>query len=187
MDTTLDAMNQQATLLALLVEKPSELDGNSKNLAANLLGSVSVGILDSVIDDTTSSAISEAASSIMDANTVTTTTTGGGRRREEEVEESNFADISSILNNLQAARTSSLFSGEDAVSIVTKNIRMSSQKVSIAESEGASFAPPRTALDVATGNLAPAIALPGDGVGAFLSSPACSVKIGITELGPHQR
>jgi hypothetical protein len=188
-DTTLDAMNQQATLIAILVVKPVELDSNSQDLAISLLRGVSVGILESTIDDATARAISEGASSIIDAKfTARAKAIGeGGRRRRLEEESSNFTEISSIVNNLQAARISSVYSGEDAVSIVTTNIKMSSKKVSIVESEGASFSPPRTELDATTGRLSSIVALPTAGVGAFMSSSACHVGIGVTELGPHRR
>jgi hypothetical protein len=120
----------------------------------------------------TATAIAESVSSLMVADVGDE---GGGGAAGGD-------DISEAVNNLAEAQTGSWFVGEDPVVVVTDNLKVSSEKVTIAGVKGKLLSTPRSRLDIAAGREAASLKFADDGV-AGVFGEGCKVGISVAELG----
>ena len=100
----------------------------------------------------------------------------------EDGEEDQGALISNAIDNLAEAQISSLFVGEDPLTVVTENLKVSSEKVTQDVIKGKSFVTPVSEEDKAKGIKPPTVTMPSAGVAGFFESD-CNVGVMVSELG----
>jgi len=177
-DVTKEAVGQQAAGLESLVKKVEELDDTGRNLAFELVRNISKSCKSSVeggegIGRDTAVAIAESVSSLMVVGGGSSSGQGGAGGGEE---------ISEAVDNLAEAQTGSLFVGEDPVVVVTENLKVSSEKVSIEQVGGKALRTPQSRLDIVAGREAAVLEFAGDGVAGVFEG-MCNVGISVAELG----
>ena len=179
-DVTSESVGQQASSLSALASEVEELDSESQATAVqavrditNNLQATSAGGL----DESAALQLGATVSSLMTVAGTGDNSTQGTKEAEE---------ISKAIDNLASAQITSLFVGEAAAEIVTPNLKISSQKVSMESLANSSFSPPQSEDDVLSGRESPQLMMPEEGLGGLFESD-CSVGVTVSELGKHVR
>ena len=177
-DVSSDAMSQQSSGIQALVSSPDELDDDAKDAATGVMSSVSEGLLESGgVDKNTASSMGNSISSMMTPKLNSTNSTSGSGQN------SSFAGMSGVLDNLMTAQILGQFVGEAPAGIVTGNVKTAISKVGVANTGGAEFATPVSAEAAMSGQKPPKISLPGGESMGALFPEGCSVGVSMAEMG----
>ncbi|GMH95715.1 hypothetical protein TrVE_jg5792 [Triparma verrucosa] len=173
-DVSSEAINQQASSIKSLVERVDELDDDSKELAVSLVEDIAAGAKSAVegggsLEQSTANYIGETVSSLMQVSS--------------DDETSDQAElISNAIDSLAEAQITSLFVGEEPLVVVTENLKVSSEKVTLSNMPGKSFATPTSEEDEAKGIKPPQLTMPQSGLDGYFDDD-CNVGVSVAELG----
>ena len=181
-DIDTESTRQQASGMRTLLENVEELDKEGREIGIRLLSGVTKGGLrpEVRISEGTGRSLAEAVSSLMEDVTDVTddSSSDSDSNNGGETKVAEFRNISHIISNLINSQIQGQFAGEGGVTLVTNNLKMVSQKLTVDDLSNKEF--------TFAESDGPVIVLPDGDLGEIFDD-GCNVGVSFAELGSHKR
>ena len=161
-DLSADEITSQASTLNSIMSDSSEVSLDAVTIGLSMVSSLVQASLESSISEDAASNIITSMSQMLSVN---------GSKGSDSIVQS----LSSTVDSLGDSVISGLVSGEDAVEIISDNLKMSISKVFADEAGNASLSPPLSQTEKLSGSVPSSISLPSSGLSGD--------EVGISVLG----